>query len=289
MARTRRRIPLTTIGRAIDVHYPTNLAIVLVSLTTCSGGIVTMVMRGNSFMASLPASLAWAGGVFLGWALARELDPDRWHSAFFAAAGALASALIYAPPGLLLLFWFLISLRFINRSTGLAPGWLDVIGYCGISVWLGISIHWIIPVLTLPALGAVEPRRFPPPIPFLLIVGIPVTSFAFGHLQHWPITWPRWPEDRAEIWVAAVVALMTVPIIHAYRVTHSVSDRTHQPLKPRRVQWALAWALGASVLLSTGFGLSVPILAPVWAALVSAFIGSGIETLRARAPRRLDG
>ncbi|MBU1049695.1 hypothetical protein KKG90_06695 [Candidatus Bipolaricaulota bacterium] len=280
MANNGWKIPLTSIGRTIDLSYPTNLAIVLVSLAAFAGGVWTMMMRGESFLAAALASLAWAGGVFLSWALARELDPDRWYSAFFAAAGALVAAAIYAPPELLLLFWYLITLRFINRSTGVAPGWIDVIGYCGVSIWLGMSIHWAIPLLALPALGLIEPKRFPPPIPFLLMVGIPITSFAFGHLQHWQVAWLHWPENRTEIWILTVLVLTAAPVIHAYRVTRSVADRIDRPLEPRRIQWTLSWALGASVLLSVGFGISVPILAPVWAALAGTALGWGLGRLR---------
>lgn len=288
MATNGRKIPLTTIGRTIDIHYPTNLAIIIVSLAAFAGGMWTMMVREESVVASLLAGLAWAGSVFLSWALAREIDPDRWYSAFFAAAGGLIAASIYAPPGLLLLFWFLISLRFINRSTGLAPGWLDVIGYCGMSVWLGVSIHWIIPLLTLPALGLIEPKRFAPPIPFLLIVGIPIASFALGHLQHWQVAWLHWPENRTEIWILTVVVLTALPVIHAYRVTRSMADRTDRPLEPRRVQRAMIWAMGTALVLSIGCGISLPNLAAAWAAILGTAIGWGIERLRGLAKQRLD-
>jgi hypothetical protein len=285
MANNGRRIPLTTIGRTIDLSYRTNLAIFLVSLVALIAGlVVTVMIQGEALGSAVLTSLAWAGGVFLSWALARELDPDRWYSAFFAAAGGFFAASMFAPPGLLTLFWFLIALRFINRSTGLAPGWIDVIGYCGIALWLGYSVHWTIPLLAVTAFLAIEIKQFSPPVPFLLTIGLPVASLALGHVQRWQIAQLGFEASALQIGIVVAIALATVPVIHSYRVVRSVADRTDKPLEPRRVQWALAWAVGASIALTYVASVSIAALAPSWAALAGAFAGWLFEAVFKRTP-----
>jgi len=174
------RPKLTTIGRPIDLRYPTNLAIVLLTLVMFAAGIWTMTMRGESFVASVPHSLAWAGTVFLSWALAREVDPDRWYSAFFAAAGGFIAASMYAPPPLLAIFWFLLALRFINRSTGHPPGLLDVAGFWAISAWLGWTTHWTFPWLSLPVLLFTGQRPRPATTQIVFGAAIATAGIAVG-------------------------------------------------------------------------------------------------------------
>ena len=73
--------------------------------------------------------LAFNAGVgsFLGWALAREIDPDRPNSA--ALSGALTGAAIALGGASLLLpvALILVTARVLHRSTGLPPTLLDLV------------------------------------------------------------------------------------------------------------------------------------------------------------------
>ena len=180
---------LTTIGRAIDLRYPTNLAIAVLTIATFAGGFaMTTLVRGESLLTSAASSLAWAGVVFLSWALAREVDPDRWYSAFFAAAGGFIAASVFAPPPLLTIFWMLIALRFINRSTGRPPGILDVVGFCAVSVWLGWTTHWMIPPLALPALLLAGKRLRPTRLQILVAVAVATCGIVLGMMRGWTLS-----------------------------------------------------------------------------------------------------
>lgn len=272
----------STIGRAVDFRTPTNLAIAIVALATFAGGFAILTLfRGESLSASASGGLAWAGAVFLSWALAREVDPDRWYSAFVAAAGGLIAASMFAPPPFLTLFWVLISLRFITRSTGQQPGLLDVAGFCTVSVWLGWSTHWMIPLLALPAL-LLAGKRLRPALPQSLIAAIvAVSGIALGILQHWTITPLDPAEGLLEARVIAVITLACTLLIHSYRTVRSHTDRTDQPLDPQRVQWALTWAVSAGIVLIFGTEMSLQDLGPLWAALAGSALGWGFERIHA--------
>jgi hypothetical protein len=131
----------------------------------------------------------------------------------------------------------------------------------------------MIPLLAVPAFLFIELKRFPPPDPFLLTIGLPVTSLGLGHVQHWQIAQLDFAASAVQIGIVVAITLVIVPVIHSYRVVRSVADRTDKPLEPRRVQWALAWAVGASIALTYVAGVSIAALAPGWAALAGAFAG----------------
>ncbi|MCK5827916.1 hypothetical protein KAH43_05255 [Candidatus Bipolaricaulota bacterium] len=269
----------STVGRSIDLRYPPNLAIALLTLATFAAGIWTMMMRGDSFVASAPHSLAWAGIVFLSWALAREVDPDRWYSAFFAAAGGFIAASIFSPPPLLMIFWVLIALRFINRSTGHPPGLLDIAAFCAVSVWLGWTTHWLIPLLALPALLLAGKRLRPALAQTLVTVAVAASGIALGMMRDWTLT----PLDPAEGLLGAraiaVITLGCTLVIHSYRNVRSRADRTDELLQPHRVQWALTWAVSAGIVLTFGTEMSIQELSPLWAALAGIAFGWSFERL----------
>ena len=161
----------STIGRSVDLRVPTNLAIAAITALSFVAGTLTSLIQGQGIGAGLLIGLSWGGSMFLAWALARELDPDRWYSAFFAAAGALAGTILLGSPHFLMLFWFLLAVRFINRSTGLPPGLLDFGGIYGIKLWLGLTAHWAIPLLTLPSILFAGLRRLSMTVRILLKIG----------------------------------------------------------------------------------------------------------------------
>lgn len=282
-----KRPKLTTIGRAIDLRTPTNLAVVILTLVTFLGGLlVTSLFRGEALATSALTSLAWAGSVFLSWALARELDPDRWFSAFFAVAGALVAASLFAPPVLLTMFWFLIAMRIINRSTGLPPGVIDVVGFCTISAWLGWTTHWVFLFLALPALLLTGVRLRPARTQFLITLVIAAGGIALGIVRSWTLTSLDPTEHLLEMNVVVAITLACTLVIRSYRNATSVADRTGEPLDPQRIQWALAWGLSAGIVLTFGTGASLQEISPLWAALAGTALGWGFEQLRAVARRR---
>jgi len=271
------RLRLTTIGRPIVLRVPTNRAILVLSLLALVAGLVTRLLQGETVGASLIGGLQWAGSVFLAWALARETDPDRWYSAFIAAAGALAGVVLLGPPSFLLLFWFVIGLRYINRTTGTAPGLLDFVALYGIALWLGVTAHWTIPLFTLPTVLFADIQRFPKPLRIALPLALPAAAAIMGAGQGWHFLVSDW--GWLEIGVLSAVALLAVPVIVSYRSVKSVGDRTGEPLRPHRVQWGLGWGVAAAVILSFSGTSAIQDLGPLWAAFAGTSLGWASERL----------
>ena len=277
MSSESKQFPLTTVGRPIDLRFPTNLAIALLTLATFAGGFaMTTLVRGEPILASAVSGLTWAGVVFLSWALAREVDPDRWYSAFFAAAGGFIAASMFSPPPLLTIFWMLIAVRFINRSTGRPPGLLDVAGFCAVSVWLGWITHWLFPLLALPALLLTGKRLQPAPLQILVAVAVAACGIALGMMRGWPLDSVA---SLLEIRFIAAITLACTLVIHSYRNVRSRADRTGDPLEPQRVQWALTWAVSACIVLTFGTEMSLRELGPLWSVLAGAVLGWGLGML----------
>jgi hypothetical protein len=138
---------LTSIGRSIDPSYPTNLAIIVVSLIAGGVGSLFRWMQTSD----LASSLIWGGVMgltaFLSWALAREIDPDYELSAFVAVVAGLYLLWALGPPVLLYMFAFLLHARVLNRCTGLPLRWGDSLAVLVLSGWLAIADHWLFGVL----------------------------------------------------------------------------------------------------------------------------------------------
>ena len=275
------QIGLSTIGRPVDPHVPTNLAIALLALAVFVAGVVAGLVQGGSWGASLLDGLVWGGSVFLAWALARETDPDRRFSAFVAAAGGLAGAIVLGPPGFLLLFWALLALRVVNRTTGLPAGAVDIAALYILALWLGYSVHPLVPLLTFVIVDFAGIRRFARPMYVALEAVLPAAAAGFVLAWGWLFGWPGW--SWIETLVVAAIVILTVPVIVTYRRVRTVGDQTGTPLEPHRVQWALAWMVGSAALLAFTGAVSVQELGPVWAALAGTGIGWILENVTGRA------
>ena len=271
------RLRVTTIGRPVDLRVSTNRAVVLLSSTVLLAGLAVSLVRGEAFGPALISGLTWAGSAFLAWVLARETDPDRWYSAFFAAAGGLASAVLLGPPSFPFLFWFVIGLRYIDRSTGVAPGVLDFATLYGIKLWLGFTAHWTVPLLTFPTVFFADLQRLPRGLQIALPLALPVAAAILGAVRGWHFLVPDW--GWVEIGVLSAVALLAVPVIVSYRSVKSVGDRTGEPLKPHRVQWAIGWTVVAAVILSFSGTSTIQDLGPLWAAFAGTSLGWAYERL----------
>jgi len=263
----------------MDRSYPTHRAILLASLLGLIAGLAYGLFTGQTFGRSALDGLQWAGATFLGWALARETDPDRNLSAFLAAAGSLASVILLGPPSFLFLLWFLLAIRYINRSPGLPPGILDFGALYGITLWLGFTAHWTIPLLTFPTMFFADLQRFPRSLRIALPLAMPVAAVGMGFARGWHFRIPQW--GGYEMVGLVLISLLMAPVIRSYRSVRSVGDRTGEPLKPHRVQASLLWVTAAALILTLTGTASVAQLGPIWAAMVGTEIGGLIERLQA--------
>lgn len=280
-----KRLELSTIGRPIDWSTRTNRAIAYLSLLALIAGLVAALFQRTPVGQSVLQGLRWGAATFLAWALGRECDPDHPISAFFASAGALVSAITLGSPNFLFAFWFLLAMRYINRSTGLPPGILDFGALYGIKFLLGFSAHWTIPLLTFPTVFFGDIQRFPRWARYVLPLIMPAAAVILGFTRGWSFAIPQW--GWLEIAGLVGITLLMIPVLASYRVVLSVGDRSEQPLKPHRVQWAIGWISLAALILTLTGTASIQELAPIWAALAGTFLGWLIQSIQgfARSPK----
>lgn len=96
--------------------------------------LVTAVPAAAALADAFGAGIA----LFLSWAFGREIDPAYEWSAFYAQPFVLAASLYYGSPALLSLFFILLVMRFLNRSTGLRATVLDVL----MLILLGAALYY---------------------------------------------------------------------------------------------------------------------------------------------------
>lgn len=134
-----------SLGRKIDLSYKTNQLIVGLSL------IVAVI--GWSLTGKVSSGLYIGVGVFLTWALSRELDTKHEYSAFIAAAFSLINLLYYETIQLLVIVWLLLLMRIVNGITGKALTSFDIFSVLGLTIYLSItnenSIYVMIYVLAM--------------------------------------------------------------------------------------------------------------------------------------------
>lgn len=106
---------LTGLGRPLDpAHRSNRLAMTFTILSGVSAVISTWLVNGNpDFIGSGAVAL----GVFLAWAIAREIDPDRPRSATVAMLLAWSVALV-VPPALLAVGVILLGARILAGTVG---------------------------------------------------------------------------------------------------------------------------------------------------------------------------
>ena len=133
----------THLGRPLDLSYPTNVAIAVLSVATLvSVSVWQLLYLHSGLMAALQQGGQLAGVVFLTWALGREVDPDANHVAFLAIAPAIVLTVLVVTPDFSLLFLALLLIRVVNRSIGrpAKPG--DSLLVLGLASWLAWSGAW---------------------------------------------------------------------------------------------------------------------------------------------------
>jgi hypothetical protein len=146
----------------IDLSYPTNRAIAVLTTVVTIAGAILRLLRGTTPLESVLWGIAAGLAVFLTWALGRELDPDHDLSAFVGAGLVFIALLLVDAPSLLLILWLLSVLRTVNRTVGLPAKPLDSLWVLGLSAWLTWQGYWMVGLVT--AVAFLLDGLLPPPL-----------------------------------------------------------------------------------------------------------------------------
>ncbi|MFW6115934.1 MAG: hypothetical protein ACOC7Y_02610 [Chloroflexota bacterium] len=260
---------LTTVGRSIDLSYPTNRAIAVVSFLVMVGAVLLQRTAGAPWLQSLLWGAQAALSIFLAWVLCRELDPDHDLSAFVAAGVALGGLLLWGLPRLAVIFWLILVVRVVNRSMGPPAGVLDSLGILGLGIWLSLQGHWGYALVTALVffLDGRLPTRAPRQLLFALSGALGTAIVAVVGAD------PPWDGAPSPLGVliAAGICVLFLPVIAAAGTVSSMGDQTGEPLKPVRVRAAQLIALLVGVHAAFLGGLPAQgALMPLWAAALGA-------------------
>lgn len=258
---------ITGLSRIIDLRYPSNRLAVLVTMAAGSVGLAAGEQR-------ISAATSMAGAAFLGWAIAREIDPDRPITASIVAPVAAVVAWIDLEQGhapvVGALYLTLVAARILVRTTGRPPTNLDLIVQLGIVGWLSaVSIAWIAGVAL--AVAVVLDTRVDPPAPPVnlwwgALLGV-VSSLAAG------VLWapPNWVAPATREWVPMVIGLTGSVFLLRPEIPRSMPDHGSGPINPRRLVAGRITVVTTAVLTAVIGGASgVAALSPAWAALAVA-------------------
>ncbi len=262
--------PPFTLARSIDLDYPTNRAIVLLTLAVLAGGIIVTLLLGATISGSVIAAASGAASVFLAWALARELDPDEDYAAFV-STGLMVGALVLFPlPNPITALLAVLLLRTVNRTSGLQTRVLDSVVLLLVGLWPLLQGYLLAGAATSAAflLDGLLPRPNRRQIGFALLAALETGFFA--------VSGPGMAIDPiapAPGGALLLGSLLYLAVIGKSQDLTTTGDRTRKRLSPIRVQSAqllvLSWAFLSAVI--GGEAVFVAML-PIWAGMV----GTGI-------------
>lgn len=263
---------ISSISRPLDMNYPSNKLISLLGVVVAVLGAVSQSTRGFSFLDSASWGIQAGLTVFLSWALSRELDPDYPNSAALSAAISILGITFFFLPSLGTIFWLLLLLRILNRSTGLQPTLLDLIGLLGLAVWISLDGSWQYLAATAAALlvdnllSEKENSR---------LIFSALAALSAGLLSIFRQNARLFPADITwyPFLIILAVAVLFLPVILRSRKVSSRCDQTQERIQPRRVQLCQLFALLIGLISVVWQGPSALLdLYPLWAAFLGSFL-----------------
>jgi hypothetical protein len=264
---------LSSLTRSIDLDYPTNRAIVIITLLFLFGISGFQLFLGRDISAAFYSGLRAGASVFLAWAFARELDPDNELSAFFAAFLGCTGFLFFPSPLLLGLFLELLLIRIVNRSTGMPSKTSDSLAVLLLSGWISLQGNWIFGLFT--SLAFLLDSFLPAPNRHNRIFGgaafiVSVLAFlkAAGQESTFLDIESTFSAIQSGLFMLTV-SLLFIPIVLSSRKIKSGGDMTGIPLDPLRMQAAQLTALLSAGLLTALRGWAgAESLMPLWGAIL---------------------
>ena len=260
---------ITAIGRPIDFSYPTNRAIVALSAAAAASGFLFRLFTGYVWH----QSLLWGAGagltLFLTWALTRELDPDNNLSAFVAAVLAWVGVFMWGLPLFLALFWLLVMVRMLNRSTGLPAKATDSTAAVFLTGALVYQGDWGFGLAA--ALAFFLDSRMNPPLRRQMYFAGSALILSAALLLVKEGFWSVGVPDFSAGGVALALSLVFIPAMRGVSTLKSLGDETGQPLRPARVLagQGLALLIGMGLALLKGADGLLSMLT-LWCAVIGA-------------------
>jgi hypothetical protein len=258
----------SSLGRDIDPRVPSNRLAVAGAFTAAVVAGLAGLFGPEIGLSPVSAAI----GVFLSWAIARELDPDHPAAAAIALPVSLVLLIVLGPSSLLVSTGVLLGMRMTAGTVGTPLRPLDIVGIVALSALLGTGMIGIVGVAAM-GVGVLvdEPNRKRA----IAIVASSATVFV-GVLLISGVE-RAWTVPDAAGWGTLVIgAVATLLVIPAASPTSS-TDRSTDVLPRGRVtaaRVAAGIAVPVGFLLAGGAGI-----AALAGTATAALIGTGIRRI----------
>ena len=262
---TERRRRLTTAVRWFDLQLPSNRFLFTASGLALIGFSAYRSAQGDTVGGAVSRGLEAGFSVFLSWALARELDPDRPTSA---TAAGIAGFLIFltGPTNLGAVTALLFAVRLVTRTSGAPPANLDLVWLPGLAAYSARSSGGFLAGLALAvalAWGSEGPDRGRQTLSALAAAGLAIGLAAIrGTIA------PRVVVPTPWQWAVFGAAVLSVGWLRIPPPI-SVGDLSGEPLNHQRLVAARILAVATGILVGAWLGgAAAPAFVGLWAALV---------------------
>jgi hypothetical protein len=248
---------ISHLARTFDFRLPSNRWMMI-----AAGGAGLIVLVAGR---DLGQAVGIGASSFLGWVVARELDPDRPAAANLVAVAAPVASWYFGGPSLLSVYLLAVAARVLVRSTGLPPKRGDVIFHVGLGV---VAALGGIPALASIGLGValLLDTRLPNPAPAAQAkwaYRLGVASVIVGLIR---LPGFAWVAPALPAWM--LVAAAMVAAVRVSPSPESVGDHTGERLlaiRARAGRWLTAGS--ATTLALAGGKVGVTAISPVLVAL----------------------
>jgi hypothetical protein len=268
----------SAIGRAIDIRLASNRFVVAATFAAGAVGMTANLIRGDGN--AVGAAFLAGGGAFLGWAIARELDPDHNLTAYLAAPLAV-TLWFFDPSGLLSSGAVLLAVRVLVGTTGRSPGAIDAGVLVAYATATGLRPGGIVAASALGVALLADAWLSSKRSPLRYLIGLAAIAGAAVTSLAWANTF-----EYAAMTVAASIATVAAAgagVLTPIEQPTSVGDFSGNPLERRRLSLgrllAVAVVAGYVVLGGTNGVTQM-------GTLIAALVALGIVALHKRAAIR---
>lgn len=259
----------TSLGRPMDPRYPTNLAIMILTLVFGVVAFVLSLVDGNDIATVLLHAVATGASVFLTWVIAREISPDYEYGSLFAAliAGIVTIFLGMPLPDLLASFLLVTISRVLNRIVGPPAKFPDSVVVIMALILLAItSHHWV--VVLAGAMALLLDGLLPQPHRINILfgaigIGITVAMFALGRVE--PIGGAISVEWLLVMILTGVIFVLT--IVASRTIKSNCDVEGYDPI-PIRIQATMVLILVTATGMAIWYGdAGIISVLPAWFAM----------------------
>ena len=264
----RQGVVFTNMGRAFHPVYKYHWRVLQLMTLAFLAASAASFLRGEPLLAILGTGLNGALAAFIAWALTREYDPDREALSLLSIVWITLAAIAFGPLPLLPSAVFIGAARFLNRIIGLPARRIEVLAILMLPLALMIYYqNWVFGLLAALTFS-IEAyyEHFPRKEIFYAFLGF-AAAFSFVSINGLPAF------TAASIPVGAITVVIPVLIlikILRLKQPHSRTDFNDLPISLPRLRASIFLSLLIAILALRTGDSGFLLLAPLWAALLTA-------------------